>query len=104
MTDLEHMSNQTRYSDVAFVANCSCSHYMAQIQVRAYCQLRSQCMVGEGPSPGDVHDTILQIYRCSVVWQHNIRIIIPPILLWMSCAGNELYYESATKDDELVRF
>jgi len=26
------------------------------------------------------------IYRCSVVWQHNIWIIILPILLWVSCA------------------
>ena len=34
-----------------------------------------------------VHDTILQIYRCSVVWQHNIWIITLPILLWISCAG-----------------
>ena len=34
-----------------------------------------------------VHDTISQIYRCSVVWQHNIWIIILPILLWISCAG-----------------
>ena len=34
-----------------------------------------------------VHDTISQIYRCSVVWQHNIWIIISPILLWISCAG-----------------
>ena len=33
------------------------------------------------------HDTIPQIYRCSVVWQHNIWIITLPILLWISCAG-----------------
>ena len=32
-------------------------------------------------------NTISQIYRCSVVWQHNIWIIIIPILLWISCAG-----------------
>ena len=34
-----------------------------------------------------VHDTISQIYRCSVVWLHNIWIIILPILLWISCAS-----------------
>ena len=34
-----------------------------------------------------VHNTISQIYRCSVVWEHNICIIILPILLWISCAG-----------------
>ena len=34
-----------------------------------------------------VHDAISQIYRCSVVWQHSIRIIILPILIWISCAG-----------------
>ena len=34
-----------------------------------------------------LHDTFSQIYRCSVVWQHNIWIIILPILLWISCAG-----------------
>ena len=34
-----------------------------------------------------VHDINSQIYRCSVVWQHNIWIIILPILLWISCAG-----------------
>ena len=28
-----------------------------------------------------------QIYRCSVVWLHNIWIIILPILIWISCAG-----------------
>jgi len=26
------------------------------------------------------------IYRCSVIWQHNIWIIILPIFLWISCA------------------
>ena len=34
-----------------------------------------------------VPDTISQIYRCSIVWQHNIWIIILPILLWISCGG-----------------
>ena len=34
-----------------------------------------------------VHDTISQIYRYSVVWQHNMWMIILPILLWISCAG-----------------
>ena len=34
-----------------------------------------------------VHDAISQIYRYSVVWQHNILMIILPILLWISCAG-----------------
>ena len=33
------------------------------------------------------HNSISQIYRCSVVWQHNIWIIILPVLLWVSCAG-----------------
>ena len=28
-----------------------------------------------------------QIYRCSVVWLHNIWIIILPIMIWISCAG-----------------
>ena len=50
------------------------------------------------------HDTISQIYRCSVVWQHNIRIIILPILFWISCAGKRIIlWIRYTKDDELVR-
>ena len=34
-----------------------------------------------------VHDTISQIYRCSIVWEHNIWIIILPTMLWISCAS-----------------
>ena len=46
------------------------------------------------------HDTISQIYRCSVVWQHNIWIITLPILLWISCAGKWPILNPLQRNDE----
>ena len=62
------------------------SLYVVQTLLGDLCLVRKYCCYTI-TRRSVVHDTISQIYRCSVVWQHNIWIIILPILLWISCAG-----------------
>ena len=79
---------------IAYFANLSSpsnllrsSFYALQTLLGDFCLVRRYYYYH---SRFDVHDTISQIYRCSVVWQHNIRIIILPILFWISCAGKRI--------------
>ena len=75
------------FANLSSLSNLRSSFYALQTLLGDFGLVRRYCYYH---SRFDVHDTISQIYQCSVVWQHNIWIIILLILFWISCAGKQI--------------
>ena len=75
------------FANLSSLSNLRSSFYTLQTLLGDFGLVRRYCYYH---SRFDVHDTISQIYQCSVVWQHNIWIIILLILFWISCAGKQI--------------